>query len=541
MRKGATWLRSMWEARHGSSSMPFADDGHSVSSSSSATSDAEGDAATAASVPRMNSASGLHSRVAHENPEGHFVLNIECAGQLERVHSNVFVAARVCTQAGRPKGKAVWTLGQMRTATPFWKVPRDMLAHVVATDIIIVELFSPDWTRPIAHTQCLASKLLFSASTDTCSNVDAHTQQQNATSGYDEEMLLDVGIMPSSNNDADSYIAKPAPENHYAKAAARGTACVVHLPLWHTVRTVPGHVVLKSLPFDSNLHFRKRIFLIRHAQSRWNEAQATRKYAGIFAYDHPLTPEGARQALALRSSWQSSASALARKDGDHHDENEEYGDEGWLRSFLQAHGLLCSPMTRALQTAVLALEGHPAADRGKMELLPSLRELKSRGGLDSVGKATGNGVLKRCEEKLIEVVGETKAKTALHKWAVDYDRVSSEWWTPADDADGDTEATERVTDILNAARFLVSSQSVIAVGHSGIFNSMCRKAVSNALLESEESPVNGQMLVNGKLSNASVLGLDVAFSSTGAASIVDARLLFNSSLIDLSQNQSNQC
>jgi len=529
MRKGASWLRDVWESRlNASSPSTFGNDALDNDGSPSDADEDDNLHQPEMPISRNPSASCMHNRTAECSPEGHFIICFECAGQLDRAHSNVFASARISDQCGRPKGKAVYTLSQMRTAKPAWKVPRDLLTTVQPSDLIIIQLFSPDWTRPIAQAHGRAGLLL----------------EQNPMVRKSSLTDMGDGELPSSDagqSHCSLAGANPAPESTPAASASdpalvnddpnggnishANQSVVVHLPLWNTVRIVPGCMVLRSFPFREEKHQRKRLFLIRHAQSRWNEAQATRKYAGMLAYDHPLTPEGARQALALHSSWQPNKINM-------HDAPDS-GD--WIQSFLQADGLLCSPLTRALQTAVLALEDHPASERGNIKLLPSLRELKTRGGFDSVGKCRGSEILQRCQEKLVEVVGETKTKTAMSKWNIDVERCQAEWWTAPDDADSESEATERVADILNAVRFLSDSHSVIAVGHSGIFQSLCKRAISQALLAAEESPVGGSTLVNKKLTNASVLGLDIAFGQTGTPSILEARLLFRSSLSDSGQ------
>jgi hypothetical protein len=48
---------------------------------------------------------------------------------------------------------------------------------------------------------------------------------------------------------------------------------------------------------------RKTFFLIRHGQSKWNEAQAKMNIKGLLDYDHALTEVGINQARDLNQRW----------------------------------------------------------------------------------------------------------------------------------------------------------------------------------------------------------------------------------------------
>jgi len=60
-------------------------------------------------------------------------------------------------------------------------------------------------------------------------------------------------------------------------------------------------------------------------------------------------------------------------------------------AFLNAETAICSPLTRAAQTALLTLRDHPALVGGKaLHLKRCLREIRSSlGSLDTVGKYQG--------------------------------------------------------------------------------------------------------------------------------------------------------
>jgi hypothetical protein len=123
---------------------------------------------------------------------------------------------------------------------------------------------------------------------------------------------------------------------------------------------------------------RKTIFLLRHAQSKWNEAEAKRNVRGLLANDHSLTVKGLEQVQHLNSVWSSgadSSSAGATASGDNKGEDpwsrikrqldmesfmKERRRDEFIRMFLSADRIYCSPLTRAVQSCLVALKGHQA-------------------------------------------------------------------------------------------------------------------------------------------------------------------------------------
>lgn len=70
--------------------------------------------------------------------------------------------------------------------------------------------------------------------------------------------------------------------------------------------------------------------------------------------------------------------------------------------------IFCSPLKRAVQTALVALADHPAAMATGITLLEPLREVKSRGGNDCVGSSVGDEIALRALAELpVRVCGDT--------------------------------------------------------------------------------------------------------------------------------------
>lgn len=153
---------------------------------------------------------------------------------------------------------------------------------------------------------------------------------------------------------------------------------------------------------------------MRHGQSKWNEAQHNRDYAKLMAFDHPLTLEGSQQATELREKWETARLEVVGATPpliDLGEEGTRPPPDRWLKAFLSARVVLSSPLTRAVQTAVLALQKHPALDAKGLRLLRSAREVKgSMGSLDSIGKVVGSEIVVRVRGKLVELMDEAMSR-----------------------------------------------------------------------------------------------------------------------------------
>lgn len=129
----------------------------------------------------------------------------------------------------------------------------------------------------------------------------------------------------------------------------------------------------------------KYIFLVRHAQSTWNQKVDVMKSIGRFSMDmsltqvvsrttqlmtcdvwhrdHPISEEGVHQTTVLRQKI-SETRGVERRQTDR--------EQGYYRRFLEhRRGIYSSPLLRALQTAHLAL---PEEEWGGIKLLKDARE-----------------------------------------------------------------------------------------------------------------------------------------------------------------------
>lgn len=160
--------------------------------------------------------------------------------------------------------------------------------------------------------------------------------------------------------------------------------------------------------------------------------QEEKNLKGMMAFDHGLSATGVQQALELRQRWlechrvleaRAVTEAVAATVTDtvthpaadpasehkssavHHPSHDE-------ALFCGADRVFSSPLTRAAETAVLALSGHPTAAEA-ITMLRSAREIRRIGGLDTVGDATGPGIEARTLREMSSVLGETQAEQFL--------------------------------------------------------------------------------------------------------------------------------
>ena len=151
--------------------------------------------------------------------------------------------------------------------------------------------------------------------------------------------------------------------NRKKKASGHPPTITVRLVLSKTFSEKKSSI--RSSTFLTGHEDKKEIFIIRHGESKWNEAQRDKDVGGLLKqYDHELTTLGIQQASAFNSKWKKQQS-LKHKEGDD------------ITTFLNATKIFSSPLTRAIETALLTCEGHPALKTNGLTLLRNLREKKT--------------------------------------------------------------------------------------------------------------------------------------------------------------------
>ena len=247
------------------------------------------------------------------------------------------------------------------------------------------------------------------------------------------------------------------------------------------------------------------LFVVRHGESEWNQARAENNFFAMAgSYDHPLNSTGLQQAKVLASSWPSSEVAGAMKRA----------------------RVYSSPLTRAVQTAMMGFAAHPRVEGEGVCLVRAAREVKhSVLNLDSVGIAVSGGVHARaCDEAArhlapedLELLQRTKLQAA---------EAQEKWWTS--NYDTQEEIDLRVAELFARIRSDVAAATdenswslasgtepdpelpaAIIVAHSIFIREMVRRCTVAGTPFSETDLA--AELTEGKLCNAGSIQLTVRF------------------------------
>ena len=361
-------------------------------------------------------------------------------------------------------------------------------------------------------------------------------------------------------------------------------------------------------PDITPVNCRMTMFLVRHGESEWNEAKANHRFDVMAGgYDHPLNSKGMRQALGVHHAWASAARssagsaamAAALSTGGGEDDasagasaaslaeislrdsvakpvdaqaaaEQQAADQipksdaetARVQQIIEASRMYASPLTRAVQTAMLAFEGHPCLGERElgMTLLCSAREVKNLGGFDTVGDALGDDIPKRAMEKLSDHLTGSPAwreqLANLDAVKMDLDEVQSKWWTSVMDTNETLE--RRVQELLCRVRYdaqmrrtdgagegddagesdgdMPQLQTAIVVAHSIIIKEMIKRCTQqgSAFGETELAAQLGA----GKINNGGVVALDLQFldnfrseSQRQPARIEAAQMLFGTEVL----------
>mmetsp|Transcript_35705 Transcript_35705/g.60178 ORF Transcript_35705/g.60178 Transcript_35705/m.60178 type:complete len:442 (+) Transcript_35705:190-1515(+) len=266
----------------------------------------------------------------------------------------------------------------------------------------------------------------------------------------------------------------------------------------------------------------KWIFMIRHGESKWNEAQRSVNVLNMMkTVDHPLNGTGVQQAQKLQQDWSN---------------YDSEGGDAFDCEFFKVRTTYCSPLTRAVETALVSLEAHPSLAEG-ITLLRNLREAKNLGGQDTVGKHIGSKIephvyseLLSAGEKLpdqrIISLAQQKAVRMVHNDCGGVGR----WWNVATEVESEEDVNERLNDV---ALYLgcQAERSAILVGHSLYFRDLVRQWLRDDSGLKITNPALAEQLYNEKLANAACLGLKIDFSKIDRPCILDAKLMFGSGTV----------
>eukprot|EP00658_Telonema_sp_P-2_P018333 TRINITY_DN17189_c0_g1_i6.p1 TRINITY_DN17189_c0_g1~~TRINITY_DN17189_c0_g1_i6.p1 ORF type:complete len:249 (+),score=76.27 TRINITY_DN17189_c0_g1_i6:150-896(+) len=238
--------------------------------------------------------------------------------------------------------------------------------------------------------------------------------------------------------------------------------------------------------------------------------------------DHELNIVGIKQASALNARWKAA-------------NPEDFPDpiKSQMELFQSATKVVSSPLTRAVQTALVSLWEHPALDRG-LSLSRLIREQKNAGGFDTVGDKCGHDISVKVAECMAEefakekVSGDLDGKKQAGQYMVPIDPgdACSDWWTKLNDKDAASQVKQRLDDFLGGV-YLRQEHGTIFVGHSLFFKAMMQH-FTGAKLETKNKKLYDS-LNSCKLANAGCAAVTVDFSHS-EPEIVDVSLLYDTTL-----------
>ena len=359
-------------------------------------------------------------------------------------NKSVFIVARIVRGDGTLKGRRIVTTSRSKTREPVWNATRDFACAVDDDDMLCVDAYQGSSVRGIDRATLIARGQI---------TMRALTRAGNA----------EVAVRLRGKLELDGE---------------RFGACMVR----------------SDRALDVALKTTKRVFFVRHGESKWNEAQRDINIANMMRFDHPLTLVGVQQAQAL-GSRAAVACSHARQGVLVHanisdlspptmsppsgpsspmsqramSDMEKSAGEALCSSYESCTTCYVSPLTRAVQTACFLLHSHPNATGSTMRqvCLQSIREIKGVGGLDTVGIAQGDGVIARAQQKVAELINAHSASQLLSRGVTfDANDAVGQWWTSETDSDSTQEVEERIVDFLETIRFDASGDAVIVVGHS---------------------------------------------------------------------------
>lgn len=226
-------------------------------------------------------------------------------------------------------------------------------------------------------------------------------------------------------------------------------------------------LVLHSLPCLPPA--RKELFLVRHGESRWNEAKGRLALAPLLLKsDHALSHKGLAQARALRALL---ADALARAPGG-------LARGAPLERLARADAVWCSPLTRALQTCLVGLRPLLSARGLPVCLRKNAREPQHLADLNSRGVAIGAAaMLRRAADKLRELGGDAAAGAELAELEgapVESAEAEAQWW---DEGGSETAAQlrGRLRELLRQLQYC-PQQTVVLVTHGAVIQQLLAMA-----------------------------------------------------------------
>ena len=185
-------------------------------------------------------------------------------------------------------------------------------------------------------------------------------------------------------------------------------------------------------------------------------------------------------------------------------------------------GVISSPLTRALQTALVSLNGHEGLQSNGIEVLSLVREVKTAVGLDTVGVVHGDDALVRAKEKMLECVDDAGKVDSYCGVKITPLDTHTDWWTRLGDKDTKVDIGDRLRDLLTIILFSPRSHTILT-GHSLFFRELCKRHLSAEFKRTHAA--FAKELAKKKMNNGACMRVDLVYRN-GAPLIENAKFLF---------------
>lgn len=279
---------------------------------------------------------------------------------------------------------------------------------------------------------------------------------------------------------------------------------------------------LELIPNVSACEHRHLVFFVRHGESEWNRGQSTWSMDAVCQmvrrHDHALSHEGIRQALRLEGDILRVKALIAR--------STSFSTNDLERTFLTARTILCSPLTRAVQTATIGLRPLLSGDdHATLRLIKEIRERRSWAGRDSTGTDTGLGIKNKVRTHISTQLGSHVAdeyKDIISE--INIDDVLEKWWDLRQETQRDVENRMRIF-VRELRGIPLESGPIIVVGHSHFIREIFRRY--SIVQESSSSNLSTKVL-----NNCGVAAAVFEFPEDSEPQITSQKNIFMSSLED---------
>ena len=215
--------------------------------------------------------------------------------------------------------------------------------------------------------------------------------------------------------------------------------------------------------------------------------------------------------------------------------------EALTAEFLCARRILCSPLTRALQTAIVSLTHHPVLQHslhgktsaggpeepaGRIELIATARERRNFGGFDSQGKAIGGEIIERSKREFADLYHHG-VPTFVHQTlkVVDVNDCTYPWWN------SNKESIESFARRMKSFCEHIShlpDEGIVVVGHSHFIREFVRNRLSPEFRKAR--PVFAESLGVNVVCNCGVLGMRIDCDDPSDPQILELELLLDSKM-----------